>query len=123
MSHRIDYRVVSPDGYRGFGRLHHYLAASGLESTLIELVYLRVSQMNRCAGNAARVHGQRTCRPHLRHRFDQRLQSPWHRLSAGSGVCAMSMQRARAKPAPSPSIEGRPTFRLRLLLAAPHVKR
>ena len=49
MSDRIDYRVVSPDGYRGFGRLHHYLATSGLESTLIELVYLRVSQMNRCA--------------------------------------------------------------------------
>ena len=49
MTTRIPYRTVSPEGYKAFGRLHQYVAGCGLEPSLIELVYLRVSQINGCA--------------------------------------------------------------------------
>lgn len=48
MSQRLDYAAVAPDGYRALGRVHRYVADSGLEEELIHLVYLRVSQMNGC---------------------------------------------------------------------------
>ncbi|HYD65459.1 carboxymuconolactone decarboxylase family protein [Azospirillum sp.] len=46
---RIPYRSVAPDGYKAFGRVHHYVAGCGLEPALVELIYLRVSQINGCA--------------------------------------------------------------------------
>lgn len=49
MSNRIDYAKVSPDGYRAFGGVHVAVHKSGLPKELIDLVYLRVSQMNGCA--------------------------------------------------------------------------
>ncbi len=49
MESRLDYRVIAPDGYKAFGRVHHYVGSCGLEPTLIDLVYLRVSQINGCA--------------------------------------------------------------------------
>jgi AhpD family alkylhydroperoxidase len=49
MSNRIDYAKASPEGYRAFGGVHVYLRKSGLPEALIDLVYLRVSQINGCA--------------------------------------------------------------------------
>jgi AhpD family alkylhydroperoxidase len=49
MSNRIDYATASPDGYRAFGVVHAAIHKSGLPKELIDLVYLRVSQLNGCA--------------------------------------------------------------------------
>jgi len=49
MTTRIPYRTVAPEGYKALGRLHQYVAGCGLDPALIELVYLRVSQINGCA--------------------------------------------------------------------------
>jgi AhpD family alkylhydroperoxidase len=49
MSNRIDYAKASPEGYKAFGGVHAALLKSGLPKELIDLVYLRVSQINGCA--------------------------------------------------------------------------
>jgi AhpD family alkylhydroperoxidase len=49
MSNRIDYAKVSPEGYKAFGGVHAVLQKSGLPKELMDLVYLRVSQINGCA--------------------------------------------------------------------------
>jgi len=49
MSKRIDYAKVSPEGYKAFGGVYAYLQKCGLPKQLIDLVYLRVSQINGCA--------------------------------------------------------------------------
>jgi AhpD family alkylhydroperoxidase len=49
MTKRIDYTKASPDGYKAFGAVHAYIHKSGLDQTLTNLVYLRVSQINGCA--------------------------------------------------------------------------
>ncbi len=49
MSHRIDYAKAAPDGAKALGAVHQYLRHCGLPSSLIDLVYLRVSQINGCA--------------------------------------------------------------------------
>src|SRR3546814_8817079 len=49
MSNRIDYAKVSPEGYKAFGGVHVTLQKSGLSQELVNLVYLRVSQINGCA--------------------------------------------------------------------------
>jgi AhpD family alkylhydroperoxidase len=49
MSKRIDYAKVSPEGYKAFGDVHARVQKSGLPQDLIDLVYLRVSQLNGCA--------------------------------------------------------------------------
>jgi AhpD family alkylhydroperoxidase len=49
MSNRIDYAKASPEGYKAFGGVYVYLQKSGLAQELIDLVYLRVSQINGCA--------------------------------------------------------------------------
>ena len=49
MSKRIDYAKASPEGYKALGAVHVYLGKSGLPQELIDLVYLRVSQINGCA--------------------------------------------------------------------------
>lgn len=49
MSNRIDYAKVSPEGYKAFGGVYVALQKSGLSQELIDLVYLRVSQINGCA--------------------------------------------------------------------------
>lgn len=46
---RLDYTKASPGGVKAFGGVYGYVAQSGLDDTLIELVYLRVSQINGCA--------------------------------------------------------------------------
>ncbi len=49
MERRIDYRSVSPDGYRAMHNLDSYARESGLERPLLELVKMRASQLNGCA--------------------------------------------------------------------------
>ncbi|KAG0772293.1 hypothetical protein G6F22_015855 [Rhizopus arrhizus] len=49
MTSRLDYANASPDGYKAFGGVYVYLQKCGLPKTLIDLVYLRVSQINGCA--------------------------------------------------------------------------
>jgi AhpD family alkylhydroperoxidase len=49
MSTRIDYAKASPEGYKAFGGVYAYLQKCGLPKELIDLVYLRVSQINGCA--------------------------------------------------------------------------
>src|SRR5687768_6387107 len=49
MFQRIDYTQVSPAGTRSLGSVHGYVAQSGLDPLLVNLVNLRVSQINGCA--------------------------------------------------------------------------
>ncbi|MHC8344819.1 carboxymuconolactone decarboxylase family protein [Pseudomonas sp. RT6P73] len=49
MNNRIDYAKASPEGYKAFGGVYVCLQNSGLSHELIDLVYLRVSQINGCA--------------------------------------------------------------------------
>lgn len=48
MSKRIDYSKASPEGYKAFGGVYVAVQNSGLPKALIDLVYLRVSQINGC---------------------------------------------------------------------------
>lgn len=49
MSKRIDYAKVSPEGYKAFGGVYTTLLKGSLPKELVDLVYLRVSQINGCA--------------------------------------------------------------------------
>lgn len=49
MKHRLDYALAAPAGYKALGSVHSYILGCGLEKELIDLVYLRVSQLNGCA--------------------------------------------------------------------------
>ncbi|MBF5043804.1 carboxymuconolactone decarboxylase family protein [Aggregicoccus sp. 17bor-14] len=49
MSQRIDYQKVSPAGMKAIGSVYGHVMQSGLEAQLVDLVYLRVSQINGCA--------------------------------------------------------------------------
>jgi AhpD family alkylhydroperoxidase len=49
MSHRIDYAKISPEGFAAFGAVHATIRKCGLPKDLVDLVYLRVSQINGCA--------------------------------------------------------------------------
>jgi AhpD family alkylhydroperoxidase len=46
---RLDYTKASPGGVKAFGAVYGYVMQSGLEDVLVDLVYLRVSQINGCA--------------------------------------------------------------------------
>jgi AhpD family alkylhydroperoxidase len=49
MSKRLDYSQIAPAGVKALGGVYGYVAQSKLPATLINLVYLRVSQINNCA--------------------------------------------------------------------------
>ena len=49
MSNRLDYSKVSPDVYKAYGGVYVAVQKSGLPKELVDLVYLRVSQINGCA--------------------------------------------------------------------------
>lgn len=49
MSQRMNYNAVSPAGMKALGTVYGYVRQSGLPARLIDLVYLRVSQINGCA--------------------------------------------------------------------------
>ncbi len=64
MTQRIDWKAVAPEGYAAQLGLETYARRSGLESSLLELVKTRVSQINGCAycldmhTKDARAHGE-----------------------------------------------------------------
>jgi AhpD family alkylhydroperoxidase len=49
MSNRINYSAVSPDIYKAFGNVYGSVLQCGLAKALVDLVYLRISQINGCA--------------------------------------------------------------------------
>jgi AhpD family alkylhydroperoxidase len=49
MTQRINYASAAPDGYTAFGNVYGYVLKSGMPTELVDLVYLRVSQINGCA--------------------------------------------------------------------------
>jgi AhpD family alkylhydroperoxidase len=49
MSERLDYAKTAPGGVKAFGSVYGYIMQSGLDEVLVDLVYLRVSQINGCA--------------------------------------------------------------------------
>lgn len=49
MSERLDYTKTSPGGVKAFGSVYSYIMQSGLDGVLVDLIYLRVSQINGCA--------------------------------------------------------------------------
>jgi AhpD family alkylhydroperoxidase len=49
MTERISYSKVAPGAYRAMAGLERYVRESGLESSLLELVKVRASQINGCA--------------------------------------------------------------------------
>lgn len=49
MSERLNYQAVAPQGLKALGSIYAYVHQSGLDSSLVEMVYLRVSQINGCA--------------------------------------------------------------------------
>ncbi|MDY0872137.1 carboxymuconolactone decarboxylase family protein [Dongia rigui] len=49
MSKRLDYNQIAPAGAKALGGVYAYVMQSGLDAALVELVFLRVSQINNCA--------------------------------------------------------------------------
>lgn len=49
MTMRLDYNQLAPAGAKALGTLYGYVSQSGLSPALVDLVYLRVSQINNCA--------------------------------------------------------------------------
>lgn len=49
MKQRTNYVTAAPDVYKTMLGVHQYLEGSGLDEKLMNLVYLRASQINRCA--------------------------------------------------------------------------
>src|SRR3989440_2499203 len=49
MQSRIEYMEIAPDAMKAMYGLEKYLAACGLEPSLIDLIKLRASQINGCA--------------------------------------------------------------------------
>jgi AhpD family alkylhydroperoxidase len=49
MSTRIDYTKIAPGAFRAMFGLERYVRDSGLEPSLLHLIKMRASQINRCA--------------------------------------------------------------------------
>ena len=49
MSKRLDYTKIAPAGVKALGGVYGYVMQSELSPILVDLVYLRVSQINNCA--------------------------------------------------------------------------
>ncbi|WP_158671857.1 carboxymuconolactone decarboxylase family protein [Bradyrhizobium guangdongense] len=49
MNERLNYNHIAPSGTKALGGVYGYVMQSGLPTTLVTLVYLRVSQINNCA--------------------------------------------------------------------------
>jgi AhpD family alkylhydroperoxidase len=49
MTQRMNYAAAAPGGMRALKSVQGYVSQSGLPRTLVDLVYLRVSQINGCA--------------------------------------------------------------------------
>ena len=47
MTQRLDYTAIAPAGIKALGSVHGYIVQSGLPRLLVNLVYLRTSQIGR----------------------------------------------------------------------------
>ena len=71
MKPRLNQFTAAPDMMKAIGALENVVIGSGLEPSLIELVKIRASQINKCAfcvhmhTNAARAHGETESRIYL----------------------------------------------------------
>ena len=48
MKQRLDYMRLSPDGMKTVGATLHYARECGLPAMLLDMVFLRISQINGC---------------------------------------------------------------------------
>jgi AhpD family alkylhydroperoxidase len=49
MTQRMNYNAATPEGMKALAGVYGYVSRSGLSKRLVDLVYLRVSQINGCA--------------------------------------------------------------------------
>lgn len=49
MSIRLDYNTIAPEGLKALGGVYSYVKSCSLPQQLVELVFLRTSQINGCA--------------------------------------------------------------------------
>jgi AhpD family alkylhydroperoxidase len=49
VTERLDYTKAAPEGMKSLAAVHAYVGHSGFPKSFIDLVYLRVSQINGCA--------------------------------------------------------------------------
>ena len=49
MAQRLDYNAATPAGVKALGAVYGHVLQSGLPKALVNLVYLRISQINGCA--------------------------------------------------------------------------
>src|SRR6478735_4306785 len=49
VTNRINYAKVSPEGFKALGGVYVSIQKSGLPKELVDLIYLRISQINGCA--------------------------------------------------------------------------
>jgi AhpD family alkylhydroperoxidase len=49
VSNRLNYAKASPEGFKALGGVYAFVQKSGLPKQLVDLAYLRVSQINGCA--------------------------------------------------------------------------
>ncbi|MDR0181894.1 carboxymuconolactone decarboxylase family protein [Lysobacter arvi] len=49
MTQRLDYTQISPKGLKALGGVYGHVMQSDLPAELVDLVYLRISQINNCA--------------------------------------------------------------------------
>jgi AhpD family alkylhydroperoxidase len=49
MTQRLDYNQIAPNGAKALGGVYGYVTQSGLPAELMDLAYLRISQINNCA--------------------------------------------------------------------------
>jgi AhpD family alkylhydroperoxidase len=49
MTQRLQYQTLAADGMKALGGVHGYLSKSGLPADLLNLVFLRASQINGCS--------------------------------------------------------------------------
>jgi len=59
MTQRMDYDVATPAGVKALNGVYGHIMQSGLPKALVDLVFLRVSQINGCAYSSICIRG--TC--------------------------------------------------------------
>ena len=86
MSKRLDYNQIAPAGIKALGGVYGYVMQSSLSAVLVDLVYLRISQINNCAYCLDIVHTRATFS-----RKDRRSKSwRWYRRGLKAAICLTS---------------------------------
>ncbi len=95
---RLDYRGAAPQAYAAVSEVERYIQSCGLEKSLIELVKMRASQINRCAfcldmhSRDARHNGETEQRLHVLTAWrESPLYSPRERAALAWTECLTSV--------------------------------